>query len=285
MFFEIDFRCATLKKVWHIYATQAFDYKPFGDLQEAGEENRIGFFGEQRDKESDYFAMGFRLYDPEIGRFLAIDPLLDVQPSQTPYHYCFNNPTSFTDPTGLYPEKEEGDKVQRMQIMIFRDDGYWAFFQYSANYHIKMFDDPYIGVYSYFCFGKGSDGGTVAGYRYTDVRTGISIFSETGINGIVTITDEYKKQVESNINLNIGSNVENPEQVAKNFWAAFWEGQGSVTTVENLKFLTTANLTVNILQRDDYFFFSLECAYYGGYSTENIEKAWERIKEALAQLQ
>ncbi len=92
-------------------STQAFDYKPFGDLQEAGEENRIGYFGEQRDKESDYFAMGFRLYDPEIGRFLAIDPLLDVQPSQTPYHYCFNNPTSFTDPTGLYPEKEK-DKVQ-----------------------------------------------------------------------------------------------------------------------------------------------------------------------------
>ncbi|HPO64308.1 MAG TPA: hypothetical protein PK762_14610, partial [Candidatus Kapabacteria bacterium] len=44
-------------------STQAFDYKPFGDLQEAGEENRIGYFGEQRDKESDYFAMGFRLYD------------------------------------------------------------------------------------------------------------------------------------------------------------------------------------------------------------------------------
>ena len=100
-------------------STQAFDYKPFGDLQSAGEENRIGYFGEQRDKESDYFAMGFRLYDPEIGRFLAIDPLLDVQPSQTPYHYCFNNPTSFTDPTGLYPEKEKVDKVQDVKIRIF----------------------------------------------------------------------------------------------------------------------------------------------------------------------
>ena len=42
-------------------SVQAYDYKPFGDLQSAGEENRIGYFGEQRDKESDYFAMGFRL--------------------------------------------------------------------------------------------------------------------------------------------------------------------------------------------------------------------------------
>jgi len=82
----------------------------------------IGACSNEKDKESDYFAMGFRLYDPEIGRFLAIDPLLDMQPSQTPYHYCFNNPTSFTDPTGLYPEKEKGDKVQDMQSMIFYDE-------------------------------------------------------------------------------------------------------------------------------------------------------------------
>jgi len=74
----------------------------------------------KKDKESDYFAMGFRLYDPEIGRFLAIDPLLDMQPSQTPYHYCFNNPTSFTDPTGLYPEKEKGDKVLEVVPARFR---------------------------------------------------------------------------------------------------------------------------------------------------------------------
>jgi len=138
-------------------STQAFDYKPFGDLQNASEENRIGYFGEQRDKESDYLAMGFRLYDPEIGRFLAIDPLLDVQPSQTPYHYCFNNPTSFTDPTGLYPEKEKGDKV----LDVVKDD-------WDLQRSIQMFlEDQAIGYelellghrwsadqFSAWCFGE-----------------------------------------------------------------------------------------------------------------------------------
>ncbi|MBP7509773.1 MAG: RHS repeat-associated core domain-containing protein, partial [Prolixibacteraceae bacterium] len=127
-------------------STQAFDYKPFGDLQSAGEENRIGYFGEQRDKESDYFAMAFRLYDPEIGRFLAIDPLLDMQPSQTPYHYCFNNPTSFTDPTGLYPEKEKGDKVQvvvaaKPELMQNRENFLEEFLSYQrkmAKFHAEM---------------------------------------------------------------------------------------------------------------------------------------------------
>ncbi len=64
--------------------------------------------------------MGARVYDPQIGRFLSVDPLLDVFPSHSPYSYSFNNPISYTDPSGLAPEKEKGggNTVNKRLILI-----------------------------------------------------------------------------------------------------------------------------------------------------------------------
>ncbi|NLN34167.1 MAG: hypothetical protein GX159_11315 [Flavobacteriaceae bacterium] len=45
--------------------------------------------------------MGFRNYDPAIGRFHSPDPLGELTPDWTPYRFAFNNPVFFNDPTGL----------------------------------------------------------------------------------------------------------------------------------------------------------------------------------------
>jgi RHS repeat-associated protein len=43
-----------------------------------------------------------RQYDPQIGRFTAIDLLADnFQESLSPYHFCGNNPANYVDPSGL----------------------------------------------------------------------------------------------------------------------------------------------------------------------------------------
>ena len=47
---------------------------------------------------------GVRFYDPQIGRWHSVDPLADFTPSINPYHYCYNNPIRFTDPTGMWAE-------------------------------------------------------------------------------------------------------------------------------------------------------------------------------------
>ncbi len=241
-------------------STQAYDYKPFGDLQNAGEENRIGYFGEQRDKESDYFAMGFRLYDPEIGRFLAIDALLDIQPSQTPYHYCFNNPTSFTDPTGLYPKKEKGDKVQDMEdaLVYYAEQQAWYSFIEALRmehfYNWMMQEQFPIGVYTWWGFGKARDGSTVAGSYSYNSRTGETTFDSRGLK--FSVTNEDRKTVEKNIKLNIYPNVKNKSEAKTNFWKSFWEGHQEVSD-EQLYFLTHAKIHVDIRQEDNYFFYSL----------------------------
>ena len=48
-----------------------------------------------------------RFYDPVIGRFLSVDPLASQLPGWSPYHYTFDNPINFIDPTGLMPEDDE----------------------------------------------------------------------------------------------------------------------------------------------------------------------------------
>ncbi|UII31989.1 hypothetical protein LVD17_27250 [Fulvivirga ulvae] len=42
----------------------------------------------------------YRQYDAAIGRFTAVDIMVNKYPSVTPYNYCFNDPVSYNDPMG-----------------------------------------------------------------------------------------------------------------------------------------------------------------------------------------
>jgi len=44
------------------------------------------------------------MYDPILGRFNSVDPLADQQLQFNPYHYSYNNPILFNDPSGLIGE-------------------------------------------------------------------------------------------------------------------------------------------------------------------------------------
>ena len=49
----------------------------------------------------------YRIYSEDFGRFLSPDPLFEQFDSWTPYHFGFNNPVTYSDPSGLAPKKEK----------------------------------------------------------------------------------------------------------------------------------------------------------------------------------
>jgi RHS repeat-associated protein len=125
------------------------DYEPYGENQHHSIDDipKRGYMGSHKSKENGYMQMGARLYNAETGRFMSVDPLLEFFTGHSPYHYSYNNPVMFRDPSGLAPEGEKNNTVQAEgadNISSGYTGGYWTTkvtFSYK-NYFTKNLDDP-----------------------------------------------------------------------------------------------------------------------------------------------
>ena len=84
-------------------------YRPYGSrlLKEDGGTNDTWFTGKQEDSGTGLSYFGARWYDPNIGRFMAIDPVgfnAGNIHSFNRYAYANNNPYKFVDPDGRESE-------------------------------------------------------------------------------------------------------------------------------------------------------------------------------------
>ena len=129
----------------------------------------------QTDLDLKWYAYGFRMYDPAIGRFSSVDPLADIMSGTSPYNYSFDNPISFKDIFGLtlvninsengvwaddiYHDTEtittvvvETDEPDRLfldgkLVSVFGEDGIWPnFFSedeiiYYSGYNQNYYED------------------------------------------------------------------------------------------------------------------------------------------------
>ena len=85
------------------------DYYPFGMAMHGRTYNfgdyRYGFNGKEKDDKgewgSTHYDYGFRIYNPQVAKFLSVDPLAKSYPMLTPYQFASNKPINGIDLDGL----------------------------------------------------------------------------------------------------------------------------------------------------------------------------------------
>lgn len=105
------------------------DYLPYGKERLTVDDTNedYGFTGKELDEETGLYYYGARYYDPLIGRFISLDPLILWESSKpfgsvlsnpqafNGYSYVLNNPLRYIDPTGMFNVKtgevEKGDNL------------------------------------------------------------------------------------------------------------------------------------------------------------------------------
>jgi RHS repeat-associated protein len=111
----------------------ATDYYPFG-LEMAGrtfsaEDYRYGFNGKEKDQNGEFgnthYDYGFRIYNPEIGKFLSMDPLMKNYPMLTPYQFASNRPIDGIDLDGLEFKRYELPEGSSQVKVMHPDDDAW----------------------------------------------------------------------------------------------------------------------------------------------------------------
>ncbi|TRX50873.1 RHS repeat-associated core domain-containing protein [Fulvivirga sp. M361] len=90
---------------------QTDNYYPFGMAHGNGyqrvtaQKNKFKYNGFELQTALDWGVYDYqaRYYDPQIGRFLMVDPAADLMRRHSPYNYAFDNPIRFVDPDGMMP--------------------------------------------------------------------------------------------------------------------------------------------------------------------------------------
>jgi RHS repeat-associated protein len=79
----------------------------------------------------------FRKMDPQIGRFLQIDPLSIISNNSSPYAYVMNNPILFNDPLGLDTVRVTGSMPKNMQkgtvVSLSQSNGGTSYYTYDPD--------------------------------------------------------------------------------------------------------------------------------------------------------
>ena len=107
------------------YVIQSITYKPFGSTcySVGGNEPSYQYTGQELDHSGLYY-YNARYYDPELGRFIQPDTVLD---GLNRYTYCGNNPVKYVDPTGHESKEYEinGQVFTEEELQEYLEEEMW----------------------------------------------------------------------------------------------------------------------------------------------------------------
>jgi len=84
---------------------------------------------------------GFRIYNPQIAKFLSVDPLSKEYPMLTPYQFASNSPISNIDLDGLEAQNATQYKYTGNVIIIFLDSDVKYSIQKNSNWDYIVAND------------------------------------------------------------------------------------------------------------------------------------------------
>jgi RHS repeat-associated protein len=166
------------------------EYYPYG-FQTAGswtrELNSNSYLynqGSESNTNTGWYETMFRDYDPVLGRFMQVDPLAAKYDNWSPYHYAFNDPVFWNDPSGAGGDVKQRPKSAGADIDAFANAMYGI---YSPNWYYMTYGSyDGAGGSAFARYGPGDRGSLVRLLNYVSTGT------QAGRQGWVTINfSEY----------------------------------------------------------------------------------------------
>jgi len=122
------------------------EYEPYGKVINRAARNGPGYAGHVEDAATGLSYMQQRYYDPQIGRFLSVDPVTadgSTGRNFNRYWYANNNPYGFTDPDG------------RLSRGTGFDDSQWKGFDRAQQIAAKSLEKAAAKITAALATGKG----------------------------------------------------------------------------------------------------------------------------------
>jgi RHS repeat-associated protein len=118
--------------------------------------------GSESNTNTGWYETLFRDYDPVLGRFVQIDPLAAKYDNWSPYHYAFNDPVFWNDPSGAGGDEKKKTSNERRDSDAREISMYFASIDAFANAMYGI----YSPIYNEMTYGSPSGVGGSAFARY-----------------------------------------------------------------------------------------------------------------------
>ena len=145
---------------------------------------RYGFQGQEKDDElkgeGNSLNYTFRMHDPRVGRFFAVDPLAPKYPFYSPYHFSSNSPISSIELEGL----ESSDVKNENEKLSFGERTFLGFVSFLNNVSEITGNNKYDNSTGEGYLLNSLEGGTKGVYELTFEVMGVYELARFGVGSL-----------------------------------------------------------------------------------------------------